>query len=220
MAIEHRRDSFCGKMSACNALSQYGIRYSLTSQHTMDPESDAFRKDLASFAGVCRVVKGMRKARFGQVGARPAAFMTVRYSEKLLERAGISVESVDLSDLFGRAWSLKDKDSTVVAKLDEIRGYVRTTRVPRESLTRMAKFAVVLDQYVVEHELAGTAIQCWTSMEENFGVVPCTAMSMLSNALTPSACETDVTGLVGMYAMIQASGQAQRPGGLEQQLCR
>ena len=48
MAIEHRRDSFCGKMSACNNLSQYGIRYSLTSQHTVDPESGAFRQDLAS----------------------------------------------------------------------------------------------------------------------------------------------------------------------------
>ena len=207
MAIEHRRDSFCGKMSACSTLAQYGIRYSLTTQHTMDPESAGFRGDIASFAGVCRVVRGLRKARFGQIGARPAAFLTVRYSEKLLERTGISVETVDLSELFGRAWSLKDKDSAVVSKLDEIRGYVRTTRIPRESLTRMAKFAVVLDQYVAEHELAGTAIQCWTSMEENFGVVPCTAMSMLSNALLPSACETDVTGLVGMYAMIQASGK-------------
>jgi L-fucose isomerase-like protein len=207
MAIEHRRDSFCGKMSVCNNLSQYGIRYSLTAQHTVDPESAEFRGDLASFAGVCRVVRGLRKARFGQIGARPAAFVTVRYSEKLLERAGISVESVDLSELFGRAWSLTDKDSTVVSKLDEIRGYIRTTKVPRESLTRMAKFAVVLDQYVAEHELSGTAIQCWSSMEENFGVMPCTAMSMLSNALSPSACETDVTGLVGMYAMILASGK-------------
>ena len=152
-------------------------------------------------------MKGMRRARFGQIGARPAAFVTVRYSEKLLEQTGITVESVDLSELFGAAWSLKDKDSTVVSKLDEIRGYVRTTKIPRESLIRMAKFAVVLDQYIDEHELAGTAIQCWTSMEENFGVVPCTAMSMLSNALSPSACETDVTGLVGMYAMIQASGK-------------
>ena len=121
MAIEHRRDSFCGKMSACNILSQYGIRCSLTTQHTVDPESPEFRGDLAAFAGVCRIVRGLRKARFGQIGARPAAFVTVRYSEKLLERTGISVESIDLSELFGRAWGLKDKDSTVVAKLDEIR---------------------------------------------------------------------------------------------------
>jgi L-fucose isomerase-like protein len=207
MAIEHRRDSFCGKMSACSGLAQYGIRYSLTSQHTMDPESAEFRRDLADFTGVCRVVRGMRKARFGQIGARPAAFVTVRYSEKLLERTGITVETVDLSELLGRAGGLKEKDSAVVSKLDEIRGYVRTTKIPRESLTRLAKFAVVLDQYVAEHELVGTAIQCWTSMEENFGVMPCTAMSMLSNSLSPSACETDVTGLVGMYGMILASGK-------------
>jgi len=211
MGIEHRRDSFCGKMSACNNLTQYGIRYSLTSEHTMDPESDEFRADLRSFGGVCRVVRGLRGARFGQVGARPAAFATMRYSEKLFERAGISVESIDLSEMFGRAWNLKDKDSAVVSKLDEIRGYARTTRIPRESLVRMAKFAVVLDQAIAERGLAGTAIQCWTSMEENFGVVPCTVMSMMSNALCPSACETDLSGLIGMFAMIQASG---RPSGL------
>ncbi|HVO39556.1 MAG TPA: L-fucose/L-arabinose isomerase family protein [Spirochaetia bacterium] len=211
MGIEHRRDSFCGKMSACNSLSQYGIRYSLTTEHTMDPESDEFRADLLSFGGVCRVVRGLRGARFGQIGARPAAFVTVRYSEKLFERAGISVESVDLSEIFGRAWNLKEKDSAVVSKLDEIRGYARTTRIPRESLIRMAKFAVVLDQAIAERGLAGTAIQCWTSMEENFGVVPCTVMSMMSNALCPSACETDMSGLLGMFAMTQASG---RPSGL------
>ena len=211
MNIEHRRDSFCGKMSACNNLTQYGIRYSLTSAHTMEPDSEAFRKDLRDFGGVCRVVRGLRGARFAQIGARPAAFVTVRYSEKLFERAGISVESLDLSEMFGRAWNLKDKDSAVLSKLDEIRDYVRTTKIPRESLARMAKFAVVLDQYIEERGLAGTAIQCWTSMEEYFGVVPCTVMSMLSNALSPSACETDVSGLLGMYAMIQASG---RPSGL------
>jgi L-fucose isomerase-like protein len=207
MGIEHRRDSFCGKMSACNNLTQYGIRYSLTRLHTVDPESESFRQDLRDFGGVCRVVKSLRRARFGQIGARPAAFITVRYSEKLLERAGISVESVDLSEMFGRAWNLKDKDSAVLSKLDDIRDYVRTTKIPKESLLRMAKFAVVLEAYIAEHEMAGTAIQCWTSMEEYFGVVPCTAMSMLSNALSPSACETDITGLIGMHAMVQASGK-------------
>jgi L-fucose isomerase-like protein len=207
MQIEHRRDSFCGKMSACNTLTQYGIRYSLTSQHTMDPEGEEFRRDLRGFGAVCRVVKAMRGARFGQIGARPAAFVTVRYSEKLLEASGISVESLDLSEIFGRAWALKDKDSAVVSKLDEIRDYVKITKIPREALLRMAKFSIVLEQYVKERELAGTAIQCWTSMEEHFGVVPCTAMSMLSNALVPSACETDITGLVGMHAMVAASGR-------------
>jgi L-fucose isomerase-like protein len=207
MGIEHRRDAFCGKMSVCNNLSQFGIRYSLTSQHVMDPEAESFRSDLRAFGGTCRVVKGLRGARFGQIGARPYAFTTVRYSEKLLEKAGISVETIDLSEIFGRAWNLKDKDSAVVAKLDEIKNYVKTARIPKETLARMAKFAAVMDQYIAERELTGTAVQCWTSMEEFFGIVPCAVMSMLSNALSPSACETDVTGLVGMHAMILASGK-------------
>ena len=207
MGIKTRRDSFCGKMSVCNNLNQYGIPFSLTRLHTVDPQSDDFKVDLNWFAAVCRVVKGLRHARLGQVGARPAAFITVRYSEKLLEEAGISVESIDLSEIFGRAWSLDDKEPAVAAKLDAIHDYVSTKGVPPDSCLKMAKFSVVLDRFVEEHELVGTAVQCWTSMEEYFGIVPCTVMSMLSNALSPSACETDITGLIGMYAMVLASGR-------------
>ncbi|MCE2490723.1 MAG: fucose isomerase, partial [Anaerolineae bacterium] len=86
MGIADRRDSFCGKMSACNNLRQYGIAYSLTSQHTMDPSGAAFCADLDQFAAICRVVRGMRTARLGMMGARPEAFKTVRISEKLLDQ--------------------------------------------------------------------------------------------------------------------------------------
>jgi len=207
MSIAHRRDSFCGKMSACNNLWQYGIPYSLTTLHTVAPEAPSFRKDLAKFAAVCRVVNGLRKARFGQVGARPAAFITVRYSEKLLERQGMAVETIDLSEVFGRAWALVDNDAKVQAKLAEIKGYISTKGISAEGLLKMAKFGVVMEDWIAEHELVGTAVQCWTSMETYYGVVPCTVMSMLSNKLMPSACETDITGLIGMYAMVLASGQ-------------
>jgi len=207
MTIEHRRDSFCGKMSACNNLWQYGIPYSLTTTHTVDPQSKEFRKDLADFAATCRVVKGLRGARFGQVGARPAAFLTVRYSEKILDTYGISVESLDLSEAFGRADRLKSDDGEVKTKLKAIKSYTKVDGVPAQALDKMARFAVVMDRFMDENELVGTAVQCWTSMEDYFGVVPCTVMSMLSNTLKPSACETDITGLIGMYAMVLASGR-------------
>lgn len=205
--IAHRRDSFCGKMSSCNNLYQYGIPYSLTTLHTVDPQSESFSKDLRKFAAVCRVVNGLRKARFGQVGARPAAFITVRYSEKILERAGISVESADLSEIFGRITKLADSDAAVAAKLKDVKAYICTTGISEEGLLKMAKFGVIMDRFMEDHELVGTAVQCWTAMEEYFGIVPCAVMSMLSNALKPSACETDITGLVGMYAMALAAGK-------------
>ena len=206
MTIADRRDSFCGKMSVCNNLTQYGIPFSLTKRHTVDPTSEAFRKDLQWFVGVCRVVKGLSRVRFGMVGARPTAFNTVRFSEKLLESAGISVETIDLSEVFGKAEKLADEAPEVKAKLEAIGAYTTVEGVPDPALLRMAKFGVVIDQWMEENRLVATAIQCWTSMEEFYGVVPCTIMSMMGNQLLPSACETDITGLVGMYAMQLASG--------------
>jgi len=207
LTLNSRRDSFCGKMSVCNNLRQYGICYSLTSVHTMAPESEAFRRDLAQFAGTCRVVRGLRGARVGVLGARPAAFITVRFSEKLLEKSGISVITLDLSEAFGRVGRLSNDDEAVQAKLAEINAYVETAGVPSDALLKMAKFGVVMQRWVEEEGLVATAVQCWTAIEEYFGIVPCTVMSMLSNGLLPSACETDVTGAIGMYAMARASGQ-------------
>ena len=206
MLMGGRRDSFCGKISACNNLWQYGIHYTLTSQHTVSPKSDFFGDDVKAFAATCRILKGLKNARVGVLGARPAAFNTVRFSEKLLEQAGISVETLDLSEVFGRIGRLKDDDDKVQAKLSGIGGYVPTAGVPAPSLLKMAKFGVVVDDWMKDNELAGTSVQCWTAMEEFFGVVPCTLMSMMSNNLLPSACETDMVGMLGMYVLQLASG--------------
>jgi L-fucose isomerase-like protein len=207
MDLKNRRDSFCGKMSACNNLRQYSIKYSLTRLHTVDPTSGSFMTDLQWFAGVCRVVRGMKTARLGMMGARPEAFKTVRFSEKLLDHAGISVETLDLSEVYGRIERLTDDDARVTAKLDSITRYARTQGVPHLSLMRMAKFGVVLDGWMADNALDATAIQCWTSMEEYFGVVPCTLMSMSSNSFNPSACETDIVGALAMLALQLASGK-------------
>jgi L-fucose isomerase-like protein len=206
MTIRHRRDSFCGKMSVCNNLRQYGIPYSLTRLHTVAPDSDDFRRDLEWFGGVCRIVRGLDNVRIGAIGARPAAFNTVRYSEKLLEASGISVETVDLSEILGRIGKRSDGDPAVEAKIEAIRGYVETRGVPGEALTRMAKLAVVVEEWMRETEVSMSAVQCWTAIEEYYGVVPCTMMSMMSDSLLPSACEVDICGAVAMYALQQASG--------------
>src|SRR3954452_12111877 len=205
MTILHRRDSFCGKMSACNNLRQYGIPYSLTRLHTVAPGSDDFQKDLEWFAAVCRVANGMRNLRVGSIGARPTAFNTVRYSEKLLEASGISTETLDLSEVFGRINRLNDDDSGVQGKLADIRKYVTTDKVPDAALIKMSKLGYVIDQWMKQTDVQVSAVQCWTSMEEYFGVVPCTVMSMMSNNLFPAACEVDVCGTLSMYALALAS---------------
>jgi L-fucose isomerase-like protein len=51
------------------------------------------------------------------------------------------------------------------------------------------------------------AIQCWSSLQKNYGVNCCTIMSMMSEKLMPSACEVDIAGTVAMYALQLASGR-------------
>lgn len=200
-----RRDSFCGKISACNNLKQYGIPFTLTQNHTTAVDSGAFRDDLAKFAAVCRVVNGLRGARIGAIGARPASFNTVRYSEKILEAHDISVETLDLSEALAVARSLADDDKKVTAKVAAIKDYCNTEAVEDQYILKMAKLGVAIDDFVEANELDATAVQCWTSLEKNYGIVPCTIMSMMSNACMPSACEVDVGGALAMYSMQLAS---------------
>jgi L-fucose isomerase-like protein len=184
---------------------QYGIPYSLTELHTVRPDSKAFGQDLERFSAVCRVVNGLKRVRIGAIGARPAAFNTVRYSEKILEGAGIAVETVDLSEIMGRIGRRDDDDEAVQKKLATIQEYVPTVGVPQPALMRMAKLATVVEEWMEEVDVAMSAVQCWTAMEEYYGVVPCTMMSMMSDSLLPSACEVDVCGVIAMYALQLAS---------------
>jgi L-fucose isomerase-like protein len=205
MGIAFRRDSFCGKMSICNNLRQYGIPYTLTTLHTEAPDSAEFAADLKDFAATCRVVRGMKNLRVGAIGARPTAFNTVRYSEKLLERSGITVETLDLSEVMGRIGRMKDTDDAAQAKLAAIKKYIPVGETPEAALMKMAKLGAVIDDWMAKSELTVSAVQCWTSIEEFLGIVPCTVMSMMSESLIPSACEVDVLGTVSMYALTLAS---------------
>ena len=211
LGVARRRDAFCGKISVCNNLNQAGIPFSLTTRHVVHPADPSFKADLAKFVGVCRVVKKLRSARLGAIGARPQAFNTVRYSEKILERYGISVTTCDLSEILGRANKLDGTHDRVKGKLDAMTAYAPSDKVPGDKMVQMAKLGVVLDDFVADNGLDSTAIQCWTSLQQNYGCNVCTSMSMMSEALMPSACEVDITGALSMLALSLAS---QRPSGL------
>jgi L-fucose isomerase-like protein len=151
-------------------------------------------------------VKGLKNLRIGAIGARPTAFNTVRYSERILETSGITIETIDLSEIFGRINKMKDTDDAAQAKLAAIKSYVTTAGIAEAALMKMAKLGAVIDGWMKQAHVTISAVQCWTSMEEFFGVVPCTIMSMMSDNLIPSACETDVAGTLSMYMLALASG--------------
>ncbi|WP_258104680.1 L-fucose/L-arabinose isomerase family protein [Marinoscillum sp. MHG1-6] len=204
--VANRRDSWCGKISVCNNLYQYGIRYTITTKHVVLPSDPSFIADLQQFLAVCRVVRGLKNVRIGAIGARPTAFNTVRYSEKILQKNGISVVTCDLSEILGNAGKIANDDQKVKDTLEKIHGYASTGKTPGEALYQIAKLDIVLNDFMEANSLDASAIQCWTSLQQNYGCNVCTSMSMFSENMLPSACEVDVTGTLSMYALQLASG--------------
>lgn len=203
--VKSRRDAFCGKLSVCNNLYQYGIKFTDTVYHTYSLESKELTKDLVKFAGICRVIKGLKGLRVGALGTRPIGFQTMRVSEKLLQQHGITVVPVDMSEIIAAANKLKDSDKAVTAKVKAIQAYGSCAIVSKDKIARQARFGLAVEEWIMTNNINISALQCWESIEKNYGCAACVTMSMMGEKLMPSACEVDVAGTVSMYALALAS---------------
>ena len=204
--LASRRDAFCGKFSVTNNFYQYGVPFTDTTSHTSDVDGAEFAADLDRFARTCRVVRGLKNARIGAIGARTGPFQTMRFSEKLLQGSGLTVVTVDLSEILHAAGLLGDDDAQVKAKLEEIADYGRIpAHIKRENIIKQAKWTIAVDRWIEENECDASAIQCWRSLQDNFGCATCVTMSMMGEKLSPSACEVDVMGAISMYALTLAA---------------
>ncbi len=208
---QHRRDSFCGKLSVCNNLVQYGIPFTDTATHTVAINSPAFVRDLEQFAGVCRVVNGLCSARIGAIGTRPGAFQTMRASEKLLQVSGITVLPVDLSEIIAAATKVDVAGSRAKRKLSEMKAYGKTPAGISNldaKFERNVRLFLAMEDWMNTNEIDAAGVQCWTSIQQNYGCAACLTMSMMSDSLRPCACEVDIAGVTAMYALVLASGKA------------
>ncbi len=205
--LANRNDSFCGKLSVCNNLYQRGIKFTNTTLHTCAIDSKEFTEDLERFTKICRVVKGISRARIGMIGARTNSFHTVRFSEKLLQRSGITVSTVDMSEIIIAAQNMDNSDR-VSKRVAEIKAYGKIKPgIAEDKILKQAKLSLTIEKWVADNECDASAIQCWDSLENNYGCAACLSMSMMGEKGKPSACETDVTGALTMYALYLASGQ-------------
>ena len=203
--VKSRRDAFCGKLSVCNNFYQYGIKFTDTTYHTYSLESDTFTKDLEKFSAICRVVGGLKNLRVGAIGTRPIGFQTMRFSEKLLQKYGITVVPVDMSEIIGAAEKIDINDPAVQKKAAEIQAYGTCSIVGKSKVAHQARFGLAVENWIEANNIDISAIQCWESLEKNFGCAACVTMSMMGEKLMPSACEVDVAGTISMYALALAA---------------
>ena len=211
VGVKERRDAFCGKLSVCNNLYQYGIKFTDTTYHTYSLDSKEFTADLYKFAGICRVVKGMKGLRVGAIGTRPIGFQTMRVSEKILQKTGITVVPVDMSEILAAANKIDENSSDVIEKVKAIEKYGTCHVLHKGQISKQARFGLAVEQWIEENNCDISALQCWESIEKNYGCAACVTMSMMGEKLMPSACEVDIAGTIGMYALALAS---QKPSAL------
>ncbi len=203
--VKSRRDAFCGKLSICNNFYQYDVKFTDTIYHTYSIDSAEFTKDLVKFAGICRVVKGLSNLRVGAIGTRPIGFQTMRFSEKLLQKFGITVVPVDMSEIIAAANKIDENDPAVVEKVKAIQAYGSCAITAQKKIAKQARFGLAVENWINENDIDISALQCWESIEKNYGCAACVTMSMMGEKLMPSACEVDVAGTISMYALALAA---------------
>jgi L-fucose isomerase-like protein len=205
MAPELRRDAFCGKFSIMDVFTQHGLPFTALQPHTSHPKSPTFADNIDYFDRTCRVYGGMQRMTVGAIGARTTAFKTVRIDEVALQRHGITMETLDLSDVFARMKALKNTDRKVKAKAARLRAYTSWKGVPVGAVNQLARLGTVLDDVVAEYALDAVAVRCWIEMQQQLGISPCVLLSEMNDRGVVTACEVDMGNAVTMRALSLAS---------------
>ncbi len=205
MDFYHRRDAYCGKFSVTDVFEQYKVPYTVMTPHVVHPLTSEFAQNLHDFAGICRVVNGMKRFTIGCIGARTTAFKTVRFDELTMQRHGINVESFDLSELFEFVRAKADDDEKILAKKATLENYTDFSNVPEDKKLMLSKISVVIDEYIETYHLDAIALRCWNEMETYLRVCPCVLVSELNDRGIVASCEIDMCSAITMRALSLAT---------------
>lgn len=207
MSPAQRRDAFCGKLSVMDVFGQYGVKFTALKPHVISPLSRDFPAYIDTFDRVCRVVNGVKGMVVGAIGARTTPFKTVRTDEVTLQRHGITVETLDLSDIFLRMEDLEEESAAYRASEEKLKAYTSFKGVPPQAFDRLIRLGAVLDQVIEEYQMDAIAIRCWTELQRKMGVSPCVLLGELNERYISAACEVDTGNAVIMHALNLASGR-------------
>lgn len=171
----------------------------------MHPLSEEFHKEMTDFLAICRMVKRMHHMRIGVLGARTTAFKSVRFDEAALEQKGADVETLDLTQVFAKMKAIADDDERLGDWEKEIKAVSDTCDTPEYAILNQCKLGVALEEIRTEMKLDVMAIRCWSELQYEYKITPCTVMGILNKRQMPVVCETDVTNAPAMMALAMAS---------------
>jgi len=197
-------DSYCGNLSMAAGLHRRRLPFRFAG--IFFPDEAGLRAEAEAFVRALAVVKGLRNARIGQVGVRPQTFETVAYDEIAMARKfGQNVIYANLVDILTEARKLKDDDPAVQEVLADLRRTVAILTVAEDYLVKAAKLETALAAFWTRSGLSALTMQCWHSIQLDFGISLCALFGRLTGRHMLTACEADVMGALSMLIQYQAS---------------
>lgn len=198
------RDSQCGLFATGKVLRRFRIPFTyMTNCRVDDPE---FKRGLFDFLAVCSVVKTFRHIRILQIGPRPGDFWSTMCNEgELLEKYNIQLSPIALPDLTNETKRVKQKEAE---RVNETIAYLRShmeIAVKDSELQTIAALKVAMKNLITRYGCNAAAIQCWDALQDEMGIMPCVANSLLNEEGIPVACETDIHGAITALLVEAAS---------------
>ena len=197
-------DSYCGNLSMASALYRRKIPFHYAG--IFFPNEPEFLAEVDTFIRAVAVVKGLKGARIGQVGVRPATFETVGYDEAaMILKFGQNVIYSELATLVDQAMAIADDDPRVREIIAGQKANVAAITVAGDYLVKSAKLEVALAEFWQSSRLSAMAVQCWPAIGQQLGISMCALYGRLTGNGLLTACETDVLGALAMLVSYRAA---------------
>jgi L-fucose isomerase-like protein len=199
-----RSDSFCGTLSISSGLYRRKIPFVFAG--LFFPEEEQFVASVDDFVRSCAIAQGFYGARIGLVGPRPERFETCAINEyPMIEQFGQRVVPISLADVFAAANALADDDAMITTIMEDMCCVADCSGVDGAVILKAAKLEQALLNWADEKNLSGMGLQCWTAIQEVYGISPCTTMGRLTSRGIMTSCEVDIHGALTMLVQHQAS---------------
>jgi L-fucose isomerase-like protein len=198
-------DTWCGQFMTASAIKRRGFTF--VHINTCNPEDQYFKDKMESFSRAVNAVSRFKGAKFGQIGTRPQLFESQFWSEENMQKQfSQMVVPMDLATAFSRMDAISPSDPEVLKIAREIKDGAEVGDVyTEESIINQARYELSLLNIAKELDVTAIAANCWTQIQERYGISACSTYGRLNEKGLITACEVDLLGAVSMWTMFCAA---------------
>ena len=202
------RDSQCGLFATGKVLRRFQVPFTYMTNCRLDDEE--FERGIRLFIAVCRTVRTFRSTRILQIAPRPYDFWSTMCNEgELLEKFNIQLAPIPMTELIQAVKSAKAEGKSVRETVDYCRSCMDIA-ISDEQLENVAALKVGMKALAAKYHCNAIAIQCWNALQDELGIMPCAANSLLNEESIPTVCETDIHGAITALLVEAASRENKR----------